>query len=79
MLNQFELERAERIEDNKRRMAEMGIGVLASKLRTVASPIAAPQVRLCNNAHCVFAPFSHSPRRRRRSLATYRVRVTRGE
>jgi hypothetical protein len=61
MLNEFELERARRIEENKRRMSKMGINTLASKLKTVAPAIAAPQVRTCsNNAHCVFAPFSET-------------------
>jgi hypothetical protein len=44
MLNDFELQRQQRIEENKRRMAEMGINHLASKLQTT-TPVAAPPVR----------------------------------
>ena len=44
MLNDFELEREARIEANKRRMAEMGIGTLAGTL-AAAAPVPAPQVR----------------------------------
>ena len=45
MLNDFELERQRRIEENKRRMAEMGIAAAAAKLTAVAEPVPAPQVR----------------------------------
>ena len=45
MLNDFELERQRRIEENKRRMAEMGIAASAAKLTAVAEPVPAPQVR----------------------------------
>ena len=34
-----------RIEANKRRMAEMGIGTLAGTLAAAAAPVPAPQVR----------------------------------
>ena len=45
MLNDFELEREARIEANKRRMAERGIGTLAGTLAAAAAPVPAPQVR----------------------------------
>ena len=45
MLNDFELERQRRIEENKRRMAEMGIAAAAAKLGAVAEPVPAPPVR----------------------------------
>ena len=45
MLSAFELERQARIEDNKRRMSEMGINTLATKLDAVAAPVPNPKVR----------------------------------
>ena len=42
MLSAFELERQARIEENKRRMSEMGINTLASKLDAVAAPVPNP-------------------------------------
>ena len=44
MLNDFEPEREARIEANKRRTAEMGIGA-AGTLAAAAAPVPAPQVR----------------------------------
>ena len=45
MLSAFELERQARIEDNKRRMSEMGINTLATELDAVAAPVPNPKVR----------------------------------
>jgi hypothetical protein len=79
MLSAFELERQARIEENKRRMSEMGINTLASKLDAVAAPVPNPQVRLPNNAHCpVFAPFSEThPREDGPRASRERARVSR--
>lgn len=76
MLSAFELERQARIEENKRRMSEMGINTLASKLDAVAAPVPNPQVRLPNNAHCpVFAPFSETRRWRTNRAAPLGARA----
>ena len=56
MLSAFELERQARIEENKRRMSEMGINTLATKLDAVAAPIPNPQVRASLTTRIV--PFS---------------------
>lgn len=56
MLSAFELERQARIEENKRRMSEMGINTLATKLDAVAAPVPNPQVRASLTTRIV--PFS---------------------
>ena len=56
MLSAFELERQARIEENKRRMSEMGINTLATKLDAVAAPIPNPQV--CASLTTRIVPFS---------------------
>ena len=43
-MNDFELERQRRIEANRLRMLEMGIGAMASKIQAPA-PVPAPKVR----------------------------------
>lgn len=56
MLSAFELERQARVEENKRRMSEMGINTLATKLDAVAAPVPKPQVRASLTTRIV--PFS---------------------
>ena len=81
MLSAFELERQARVEENKRRMAEMGIDSLATRLDAVAAPVPNPQVRapFADNAHCpVFAPFSEThPREDGPRASRERARVSR--
>ena len=80
MLSAFELERQARIEENKRRMSEMGINTLATNPRRGrrARP-QPPGARFPNNAHCpVFAPFSETRERRHTAPAPEtRARVSR--
>ena len=64
MLSDFELTRQKRIEDNQRRMAEMGISAMAAHILRRAEPVPAPPVRPPTPwptsrgtvARCVFPP-----------------------
>ena len=45
-LNEFEMQRQRKIDDNKRRMSELGIGALAAKVTAPThAPVSAPPVR----------------------------------
>ena len=45
MMSDFELTRQKRIEDNQRRMAEMGLSAMAAHILRRAEPVPAPPVR----------------------------------
>ena len=44
-MNEFELERARRIESNRKRMAEMGLVAMSTDLARCATPVKRPTVR----------------------------------
>ena len=44
-MNEFELERARRIESNRKRMAERGLGAMSTDLARCATPVKRPTVR----------------------------------
>ena len=50
-LNEFEMQRQRKIDDNKRRMSELGIGALAAKVTAPThAPVSAPPVRCPQSA-----------------------------